>query len=257
MLKVKFSELSTLDADVCFIGAAKAIWKDERRYVQNLNFGRSADLLYYQISGKRNYYKNDKLLLTLNPGEGIFIPTGALYYSELTDCESSEGIYIDFKLKNATDQIYIDAPFYIIKDERLRRRFEAVAENRSDKMRVKAEIYRLLSEISSIAVLDGLTTAQRAVREKMLEICRHPELPADTSKLAHECHMSETGFRILFKECSNGLSPREYRNKMRIELADELISTGRFKVQQVVDMLGFCDSSHYYKFMRDRKDTKA
>lgn len=257
MTKVKFGELQSTDIEIDFIGAAKAVWRfdcSEKAYTTNLKVPRKCNLLYFQISGKRNYFYEDKLKLTLNPGEGIFIPIGIKYYSELTECESSEGIYIDFGLRDKFGEVYVDDPFLVLNDERFPRRFECVAENRTDKLRRKAEIYRLLSEISRNSMSKMLTECERAVREKMLYINRHPELEVDVPKFARECCISETSFRKIFKECSGGLSPREYRNKVRIELADELLSSGRVKVSQVVDMLGFCDTSHYYKILRNAKE---
>ena len=257
MTEIDFAGLSRIDVELNFFSAAKALWKSggvESRF--SSNSGRRCDLLYYMISGRRGYYIDDELLLTLEPGEAIFIPTGAVYYSEVCKNMSSEGIYVDFTMRNENGQILVTDPFYVMRDERLGRRFESIVENRADKLRVKAEIYRLLSEFSSNADTDGLTANERAVRSVMLEIERHPELPVDTAKYAHDCCLSATGFRNIFKNCSGGLSPLEYRNRVRMERADELMSSGGFTVAQISDILGFYDTAHFYRTYRAYREWK-
>lgn len=257
MTGINLAGLSGLDVELNYLSAAKALWNNggyESRF--STDSGRRCDLLYYMISGDRDYYIDDELLLTLHAGEAIFIPTGARYYSEVQKGASSEGIYIDFRLKNDEGQVLITDSFYVINDNRLQRRFESVVENRSDRLRVKAEIFRLLSEFSSNAAADGLSANEQAVRNVMLEIDRHPERPVDVAGYARECCLSETGFRKIFKKCSDGLSPLEYRNRMRMERADELIRSGGFTVAQISDLLGFYDTAHFYRTYRAYREWK-
>lgn len=253
MTEVNFAALSQLDVDLNFISTGKNIWRNGGREDRFITVGRRCDLLFYMIEGNRDFFVNGELITTLEPGEAIFIPTGAVYYSEIRDRAFSEGIYIDFTMKNDGGQIIVGEPFYRLSDEGLRRRFEAVVENRADRLRAKADIYRLLSEFSSSAAVSGLGPEEQAVRNVMLEIARHPELQFETSRLARDCCLSETGFRKLFKKCSGGLSALEYRNHMRIERADELLSTGSFTVEQIADLLGFYDKAHFYRMYRQHR----
>ncbi len=250
MITAKFSALSGFDVDLRFVGAARGMWNSGN--VMNIfeTEGRNGDLLYYMISGERSYRTDGADILTLHPGEAIFIPIGTKYTSTVVSVEDSEGIFIDFTLSSGGETVYIDEPFRVISDDRLRRRFEAVAENRPDRLRVRAELYRLLSDISSAAASDGLSQADKAVRDAMREIGRHPGNELDVSRIARECCLSETGFRSRFKECSGGYAPTEYRNRMRVERADELLLSGEFTVAQVAEQLGFYDTAHFYRIYR-------
>lgn len=250
MITVKFSRLSGIDIDIRFAGAAKGIWDSSSVMTLFEKNPRKGDLLYYMISGERSYQVDGRELLRLHPGEAIFIPVGARYTSRVESEEKSEGIFIDFTMFSDGEEVYVDDQFFVVSDDRLRRRFEAVAENRLDRLRVRAELFRLLSEISSAAASDGLSASDMGVREALLEIERHPENELDIPKLARGCCLSDTGFRMRFKECSGGYAPIEFRNRKRVERADELLSSGEFTVAQIAEQLGFYDTAHFYRIYR-------
>ena len=65
-----------------------------------------------------------------------------------------------------------------------------------------------------------------------------------SSELAMMCHLSETHFRRLFKECY-GVSPVTYRNQLRIRLACRLLQNEQYSVTEIADQLGF-ESVYYF-----------
>lgn len=247
MFETNLAELSGLDVNVKFISAAKHIWK--RGSADNImaHEGRKCDLLYLMLSGERRYYVDGELRLTLLPGDIIFLPVGTRYVSRVEGGGNSEGIYVDFSIENDNGAVYVNNPFLVTRDEGLSRRFEAVADNVSDRLRVRSEIFRILSELSMKTAMNGLDETERSIRSVMLEIARHPEIQVDIAALARGCCLSETGFRKRFKLCSGGLAPLEYRNRCRIDRADELLSSGNFTAAQIADMLGFYDTAHFYR----------
>lgn len=249
MKKTDFAGLSRLDIDLRIFGAARISFPESSTVRSFMSTGRRCDLLYYMISGEREYYSEDRLIAILKPGEAIFLPTGTTYYSKVIS-KGSDGIYIDFSLEENGEPLMIDEPFYVISGEWSFGYFEAIVENRLDRLRVRAELYRLLSKLSSQAASSDLNDLERRVGRAVSDISRHPELPISVSRLARECCISETGFRQTFKALSGGSSPTAFRNRARIERADELLATGEFSVAQITELLGFYDTAHFYRIYR-------
>ncbi len=81
------------------------------------------------------------------------------------------------------------------------------------------------------------------------EINRRYEVQQKISYYADLCGMSETGFRRLFKEYT-GLSPVDYRNRLRLEQADRLIATGEYLVEEAALSVGFTNQSFFCREYR-------
>lgn len=60
------------------------------------------------------------------------------------------------------------------------------------------------------------------------------------------CFMNEATFRRSFRKYT-GLSPVEYRNKIRIEEADKLIRSGEYSVREAAEAVGFFNASFFTK----------
>lgn len=68
-------------------------------------------------------------------------------------------------------------------------------------------------------------------------------------ELAKMCCLSVGSFRKLFSECT-GLSPVEYRNKLRIEKALELLKTRKYTVGEVAESVGIGDIKYFSKLFK-------
>lgn len=67
--------------------------------------------------------------------------------------------------------------------------------------------------------------------------------------LAEICSLSVSGFRRIFLECK-GMSPVEYRNRLRIQKASELLRTGRYTVTEVAEQIGIRDVKYFGKLFK-------
>ena len=123
-----------------------------------------------------------------------------------------------------------------------------LAESSGVRLLAKAELMYILSDISAKEEnlrFEGGEFSRR--RKAALGIERHPERPVDVGALARECCLSETGFRELFRRYTGGLAPVEYRNRLRLERADELLLSGTLSVAEIASLLGFYDTAHFYR----------
>ncbi|MBQ2118450.1 MAG: helix-turn-helix domain-containing protein, partial [Clostridia bacterium] len=57
-------------------------------------------------------------------------------------------------------------------------------------------------------------------------------------------------FRARFKQFSGGLSPSEYRNRLRVRKAQELLSSSLWTTDLIAETLGFYDTSHFYRIYK-------
>ena len=71
------------------------------------------------------------------------------------------------------------------------------------------------------------------------------------SEYAEMCAMSEPGFRRLFTEYT-GLSPIEYRNNIRLDVARKLIETGEYLVEEAALAVGYTNISFFCRNYKSR-----
>ena len=67
--------------------------------------------------------------------------------------------------------------------------------------------------------------------------------------LAQMCNLSLSCFRRIFLECK-GMPPVEYRNRLRIQKASELLRTGRYTVTEVAEQTGINDVKYFGKLFK-------
>ena len=63
------------------------------------------------------------------------------------------------------------------------------------------------------------------------------------------CCLSVGSFRRLFSECM-GLSPVEYRNKLRVQKAVDLLKMKKYSVGEVAEMVGISDIKYFSKLFK-------
>lgn len=68
-------------------------------------------------------------------------------------------------------------------------------------------------------------------------------------ELAKMCCLSVGSFRRLFSECT-GLSPVEYRNKLRVQKAVDLLKMKKYSVGEVAEMVGIGDIKYFSKLFK-------
>ncbi len=93
-------------------------------------------------------------------------------------------------------------------------------------------------------------TRQNEIESAALHIRTHYADPAlNISLLSGMCKMSPEYFRSLFKKIYM-ISPIKYINKVRIDTARELLSTGSYPISAIADITGFSDIYYFSKTFR-------
>ena len=262
MREITIDELMKISINVSYVSAVEQYWKDG-----NLNLhhedGRLEHVLSYTISGKREIKENqDKApIFVLEPSEIIFISQGAPYVSH-TVLDAGEGMghtaCIKFKLTDDSgEELVLREKYFRWHDDKagsVRKMFSRVFDSylslTSSVCTTKAALYEILANMGAH------TSEKTAISDdyaQLLPAIKYMEnnLGENTSigELASMCYLSESYFRARFKAFS-GVSPADWRNRLRIEKAKELLTSSLWTTEMIADTLGFYDTSHFYKIYK-------
>ncbi|MFC4778055.1 helix-turn-helix transcriptional regulator [Paenibacillus sp. GCM10023252] len=209
--------------------------------------GRTQHSFIYTFSGSMCYSFIDPATHNIHAaaGEFVFIPSGTKHTSTYLDSDNEVGI-AQFDLIDGELPHYLTAPTRIEIDQAeeifssYRTDLDAGAGNHP--MYHLYRMYELLWHISKQVqkVPYKYKKLQSALKEMNLHYADHRKIVyyADLSG------MSEPGFRRLFTEYT-GLSPIEYRNRIRLQEAKKLLRSGEYRVDEAAEAVGFTNLSFF------------
>lgn len=235
----------------------KKVFKDQRRNCSVLclyNYGRRE----YTVPG--NGIKFD-----LIGGDIMYVPQYAKYGFHIVDTDGKPFdhlIAIRFSMVDQSGEpvCFGEFPRVLIRDKlshyfTLFHRIERVGDLRNSVMLLKSLVYALFYEIlSELHCAETLKQPYSAIMPaiNIMESDSARDIPIP--ELAKLCGVSETKFRRLFGEYTNGVSPVDYRNRLRIEKAERLMRTELVTVEYAAHEAGFHDLSHFYRMYKKFKD---
>ncbi len=109
--------------------------------------------------------------------------------------------------------------------------------------------FKFLCEIARDTNRTGLDEHRRKIKAGLtyLEHNYTKDFPVD--QLAKMCCLSPGSFRRNFAECM-GMTPVEYRNKLRIQKAVTLLKTGEYTVGETAEAVGIGDIKYFSKLFK-------
>ena len=214
--------------------------------------GRKKNGFLYVKEGqvKFNFSGNDQKEFVLSKGEMIFMPKDCTYTS--TYIGKSFVILIDFDLiigelpreLSKPVQLFIPDCEKLIHNASIHPDFTEIGISRE--LYFISKVYDLIRKsILSLRNHKSKTLAQK-LSPALLFISENYTETHPISHYASLCFMSETTFRRSFHEYT-GMSPVEYRNKLRIEEADRLIQSGECGVREAAEYVGIYNASFFTK----------
>lgn len=229
--------------------------------------GRSKNLIYYQIQGSRHYYRHNRLLLSLQEADVVFIPDGYRYRSTTIDTVTEScGIGVSFQLRDPNGEILaindsIKIIYHDLKGtllEHFHNILFAVLRENSGKLKMQRELFYLLDTFLSGKDTTSISDTYKDILSAINIIENHPENSLSVQALANLCYMSESTFVRRFKKYSGGIPPTAYRNRVRVMYAEEMLNTSQ-TLEQIAVRLGFYDAAHLccvYKKIRGKSIKK-
>lgn len=176
-------------------------------------------------------------------GDLLFLPLNSRYKTEI---EFASAYILNFSSSAATDS----SPLILLSnaEEKYGKYFEQLinlARNGDSEFLIKSTFYKLLDHI--VKDIAGTKPEKECIREakKLIE----SDNDYSISKIAEICMISESGLRRQFKE-TYGVSPNEYKMKIKIEKAKFLFESSDLNVTQVSLRLNFYDTAYFSKIFK-------
>ncbi len=239
------------------------------RIVDNRKVGRSIHGLLYIWSGETKFWENGKHTVTVGDGELLFIPKNAKYKMQYSK-NNTTFVLVNFNMFDSEgyDLALFDRITVVGKDDETRRIASVMAkleitgasEGPAAYFRRKELVYRLLSRIfeDNFPLFTGQQRYPQIFKGVLLLKQSYLEnIPI--TKLAEACNISVSSFRELFKK-QYGMSPLQYRNRLRINRAKELLSEGGCTVAEAAFASGFENIGYFcncYKKITGETPSKA
>ncbi|MBQ4527867.1 MAG: helix-turn-helix transcriptional regulator [Clostridia bacterium] len=252
-MNISYNDLCSTDCLLYDISSYHHMWDGPTEYNYETN-GRVNNLLYYQLDNEITYYVKGKIRYQLNKHDIIFIPHGFKYSSFVSAKEDNpaSGIGITFNLETINRERidFFDSISIITKDKdgQLYQKFKkilySVLHPSTNALKLKGQLYTLLDDLfSDKGKKDNNKKIRDDISNAISIIENYPQKSYTNKQLAEACFMSESSFLRKFKQYSDGITPLQYRNNIRLMRAEDLIYTTK-TIDEIAELLGFYDGAH-------------
>ena len=246
-------EVNILSKAFCIANISCIRVKRDSGFSYSYQNASSQNRFLYVNSGGIQYHfsRNPEKEMTIKEGELIFIPAGHPYTARY---ESDGTLVTMIKFHTVSGELpeKLSKPIQLFLGNTERLIHDASVYPEAADMSVcrdlyfTAKVYELLmksvkslEDRKSKALFQKLSPALRALSEGYGE-------SVPISYYASLCYMNEATFRRCFRRYT-GLSPVEYRNKLRMEEADRLIRSGEYSVREAAEAVGCFNGSFFAK----------
>ena len=210
------------------------------------------------LTGNIREYLPDGRFFDAKPGELISLPRTSHYRSDFSfSTAKTSDLLINFRLFDRTGEelLLSDSPQILLNGtgvqwRELFERAESAFSQARGQLRLTACFYEILEELRTyFEPRANAFFSQIAKGVEQLENQITQEI--SVAQLADACGVSESTFRRLFRKYA-GVSPVEYRERIRISLAKRLLSGRELTVQEISSYLGFYDSSYFCRVFKEK-----
>lgn len=259
MTEISFSELQRADVNVGSVSAVERYWKNGN--INEYPSGRGEHILSFTIHGRKEILSPGRreLILSGDDFSVFFIRAGAPYASRtvlddetdkghtvcvkfsLTD-EKGDGILLtdDYLYWNAADSETVQKLFFKV--------LNLFLGANVDRLKLKSAVFALLGELASLTRENARRHAGfEDISPALLYLDKNYGQNVTIDELARMCFMSNSYFRKRFKEYTGGETFTEFRNRIRVRKARELLDDQLWSIDSIAQVCGFYDASHFYR----------
>lgn len=221
--------------------------------------GRLRHGLLYIWEGCVSFAQPERSVLRAGAGTLLYIPKGLRYVMQYLE-EGTTFVLVNMQLHTAEgeEMQLCDHVCVLAQDEETRRMANlmakleqcSAAENQSAAFRRKELVYRLFSTVFQeripfetyqpkyANIIPGVLLLQQSYLENI-----------PIAQLAAACSISESSFRGLFTE-QYGMSPVQYRNRLRIRRAQSILTDGGCTVTEAAYASGFENIGYFCRYYK-------
>jgi len=189
-------------------------------------------------------------------GDLVYLPGGTAYRSEWL--QSSEFMVVDLLLHDSNENPirFDETPSILFCDTH--GIYRGLLEELSSKADASGPFdwlerlslsFKLLCEIARETNRTQLDEHYLKIKEGLGYLQHNFNREFPVSQLSKMCCLSEGSFRKSFSECM-GVSPVEYRNRLRVQKAIHLLKTGEYTVSEVAEAVGVRDIKYFGKLFK-------
>ncbi|AFH61219.1 helix-turn-helix domain-containing protein [Paenibacillus caseinilyticus] len=216
-------------------------------HIMSYSEGRSQHSFIYTFRGTMCYSFIDPAISNImaSAGQLVFLPSGTRHTSAYLDAENEVGI-AQFDTIDGELPYYLSAPTLITFDHAeeifssLRTDLKAGAGE--NPMYYFYRLYELLWHLSR--KIQNIPYKFKKLQPALKEMNMHYADRRKISDYADMAGLSEPGFRRLFTEYT-GLSPIDYRNRIRLQEAKKLLRSGEYPIDEAAEAVGFTNLSFF------------
>ena len=215
----------------------------------------SVDRFVYIIKGAGHFHLREKYLRA-GVRDMVYLPGETVYHSQWP--EDSVFMVIDLLLQDAQGNPirFEEAPGILFNDahgtyggllEELAAKSDAAGP--FDWLERLSLSFKLLCEMARDTNRSELDAQNRKISPSLSYLQNNFTKNFPIDQLAQMCGLSTGHFRRIFSECL-GMTPVEYRNKLRIQKAITLLKTGDLTVTEVAEAVGISDMKYFGKLFK-------
>ena len=241
---MRLVSLSDIRKTDFYIGRISSAYRTPTYKILN-NKGRTANGFLLVEKGDFLYEWNDEKV-RLKPGSLIYLPCGSKHILTIT---TEEAAFTDIRFTmldcNGESIIFSTTPFVF--EEKVKQHVIDNIHDLTNEFCRFSNALRRLTLLSSI--LDELTaeyehTLDARIAPILNYLNEHCNEKINCDELSKLCYLSKSQMYKIFKK-KIGCSPIEYRNRLLLEKACELLCTKEYSVQEVANVLGF-ENAYYF-----------
>ena len=213
--------------------------------------GRDDWLLFYIAKGSETFFLKETV--TAQAGSFLLFAPGEKQHHVYMGDKTAEFYYVHFKCNALPDGITLrtSCVYATTPQKKICDIFEEIIQATLQK-NAGYEISGIARLLHLLALLQSEIARNRAdqsgpwrsVAHAVQHMNRYPDSNFVLQDYATMCCMSKYHFSRVFKEVT-GYSPIEYRNRIRIEHAKELLENGYLTMSEISDMLGYASPSYF------------
>lgn len=222
--------------------------------------------LFVALAGEREYRTpQGDLFLETHPGNVLLMPVGSSYITTPTTLDGAKGIAFLFNLwdEENNQEIVLDNQVSVISqdtDGRYAHIFYQILEENLKGgiaiLKAKALVYEVLFSLMSDQSIMQANPQRKSIQPAINYLLGHLQSTVSIEDLAEMCFMSKSTFHRRFQK-ELGLSPNAYHLNARIEKSRQLLQGGLYTVEEVAELMGFCDTGYFSRMFFKRTGQHA
>ena len=220
--------------------------------------GRRDSCVLFVWNGEAVFRDGESSPITVGCGDLLFIPKGKKYRMEYTAPETTF-VLVNFNTykRSGEDALLMNDITLLGRDDeqntvaRIMTSFElcSTSENLPAILRKRELLYRLLGTVWGAPVQEAEYKRASRIAEGVILLEQNYIDSIPISRFAEACHVSENTFRLLFHK-QYKTSPVQYRNRLRIARARELLTEGSCTVSEAAWATGFENVGYFCRLYK-------